>query len=186
MHKRLSSVCLHHACECLIGQTSPLAKPRVCRGVNHTRKYGFLGATDGTVYHRRLQWVSEPTDSLSQVIGSDYVPAHPSRITHPPSRMPNPEGGTGERTPGQKGRSKNLFLAYQKFTLCITPYVASIPGGTKPKQGPRLKKNPFPSTSLLQLHSLKGINSCLTGIETRLVNMNQSPAVCDLVCNTQL
>lgn len=163
-----------------------MAKPRVHRGGNRTGKYGFLGATDGIVYHRRLHGVSELTDSFSQVIGSDYVPTHPSRITHPPSRRPNPECGTGERTPRSEGEEKNLFLARQKFTLCITPYVASIPGGAKPKQGPHLKKILFPSTSLLQLHSLKGINSCLTGIETRLVNMNQSPAVCDLVCNTQL
>lgn len=120
--------------------------------------------------------------TASLVIGSGYVPTHPFRSTHPSSRSPGPEGGTGERAPGQKGRSKNLFLSYQKFILCIINLKRRQAQAGSPSQ-----KEP---RSLLLLYDSfilwKRINSCLTGIETCLVNMNQSPAVCNLVCNTQL
>lgn len=130
------------------------------------------GATDGTVYHRKPHRLSEPTNSLSHVTGSGSVPS-----TQPPCGSSNPEIGTREKVPSQKGRGKNLFLSYQKFTFCINTSVASLSRYTK--QGPHLKNNPTPSLPSLY-HSFtlwRRIHSCLTGIETSLVNESEPSCV---------
>lgn len=106
--------------------------------------HGVGGGTDGTVYHRRPHRLSEPTNSLSQVTGSGSVPS-----TQPPCGSSNPEIGTREKTPRQKGRGKNLSIISEVVLTPLWHHFQDIPSRV-----PISKITPLPPCLLSIIASL--------------------------------